>query len=89
MATVKLTHPHLLSTGHVRHSCASKLVKTRTWADGHGRLHSDRAESAIPLFMRIPPTQAAGVGFEPTARFWPGSGFQDRPIRPLWHPAHR
>jgi hypothetical protein len=30
---------------------------------------------------------AAGVGFEPTARREPGSGFQDRPVRPLRHPA--
>jgi hypothetical protein len=31
--------------------------------------------------------KAAGVGFEPTARFQPSSGFQDRPVRPLRHPA--
>jgi hypothetical protein len=31
--------------------------------------------------------RAAGVGFEPTARFQPSSGFQDRPVRPLRHPA--
>ena len=31
--------------------------------------------------------QAAGVGFEPTGAFLGASGFQDRPIRPLWHPA--
>ena len=31
--------------------------------------------------------QAAGVGFEPTGDLSAASGFQDRPIRPLWHPA--
>jgi hypothetical protein len=29
----------------------------------------------------------AGVGFEPTGALSGASGFQDRPIRPLWHPA--
>src|SRR6266576_3427871 len=29
----------------------------------------------------------AGVGFEPTGALSSTSGFQDRPIRPLWHPA--
>jgi hypothetical protein len=27
------------------------------------------------------------VGFEPTGALSGTSGFQDRPIRPLWHPA--
>src|SRR5439155_20600536 len=31
--------------------------------------------------------QAAGVGFEPTDRLATVSGFQDRPVRPLRHPA--
>ena len=31
--------------------------------------------------------QAAGVGFEPTGRLAATSGFQDRPVRPLRHPA--
>ena len=34
-----------------------------------------------------PHSQAAGVGFEPTGALSGASGFQDRPIRPLWHPA--
>jgi hypothetical protein len=31
--------------------------------------------------------QAAGVGFEPTVPREGHSGFQDRPVRPLRHPA--
>jgi hypothetical protein len=30
---------------------------------------------------------AAGVGFEPTSRLATANGFQDRPVRPLRHPA--
>src|SRR5688500_11286901 len=31
--------------------------------------------------------KAAGVGFEPTGRLAAANGFQDRPVRPLRHPA--
>ncbi len=48
-----------------------------------------REEHNFLLSRRFPPTQAAGVGFEPTGRLSAPSGFQDRPIRPLWHPARR
>ena len=34
-------------------------------------------------------TLAAGVGFEPTGDLSAASGFQDRPVRPLRHPAVR
>jgi uncharacterized protein YndB with AHSA1/START domain len=36
---------------------------------------------------RIPLVQAAGVGFEPTEPVSRPGGFQDRPFRPLGHPA--
>ena len=32
-------------------------------------------------------SSAAGVGFEPTERLTTLNGFQDRPVRPLRHPA--
>src|SRR5919198_6537047 len=52
------------------------------------RISSDampaRASSTNRLVARKP---TAGVGFEPTGALSGASGFQDRPIRPLWHPA--
>jgi hypothetical protein len=36
---------------------------------------------------RFRPVLAAGVGFEPTGDLSAASGFQDRPVRPLRHPA--
>ena len=43
------------------------------------------AETRVLSGFRL--NQAAGVGFEPTGDLSAASGFQDRPIRPLWHPA--
>ena len=38
-------------------------------------------------WLTKPETRAAGVGFEPTDRLATVNGFQDRPVRPLRHPA--
>jgi hypothetical protein len=38
-------------------------------------------------FETVADLQAAGVGFEPTGDLSAACGFQDRPVRPLRHPA--
>ena len=52
--------------------------------------HASQPPYARPSGLRHARTLAAGaagVGFEPTGDLSAASGFQDRPIRPLWHPA--
>src|SRR5437016_13955633 len=56
------------------------------WVNGVARKSgSEQAETRFALRVRL--DLAAGVGFEPTGDLSAASGFQDRPVRPLRHPA--
>src|SRR5207302_1205330 len=46
-----------------------------------------RLSAVTSSATRNPASRAAGVGFEPTSDLSAANGFQDRPVRPLRHPA--
>jgi hypothetical protein len=47
------------------------------WAVSSGKTRTLLRRPGTRIGSGVPVNQAAGVGFEPTARFDPGSGFQD------------
>jgi hypothetical protein len=59
----------------------------RTWAENESGAERPRSRHETPATRRFWLNQAAGVGFEPTGDLSAASGFQDRPVRPLRHPA--
>jgi hypothetical protein len=77
------------------------VFQTSATTSSRGCSHSDWPSSCAPSGCTTPELgtayqypeaanpvrRAAGVGFEPTGRLAAANGFQDRPVRPLRHPA--